>query len=113
MSSSIAIRINRPGTAHRALRSKMAKQFFLEHAARLDKQAAIDGLVGHLIILVFRMRSLPPTRYLLGCTIQSELPCPGPPKPRINRQLTTFWTTRSRPGVLVRKGRPVAITATI
>ena len=28
-----------------ALRSKMAKQLFLEHAARLDKQAAIDGLV--------------------------------------------------------------------
>src|SRR3954454_3007595 len=113
MSSSIAIRINRPGTAHRALRSKMAKQFFLEHAARLDKQAAIDGLVRHLIALVFRMRSLQPTGYLLGGPIQSELPCHGLPKPQTCRQLTTFWTPRSRPGTLVRKCRSVAIIAAI
>ncbi|MET4391626.1 hypothetical protein ABIB73_007417 [Bradyrhizobium sp. F1.4.3] len=39
----IAMRVN--GATHRALRSKMAKQLFLEHAARLDKQAAIDGFV--------------------------------------------------------------------
>jgi hypothetical protein len=44
----------------------MTKQLFLEHATRLDKQAAIDGLVGHLIALVFRIRSLQPAGDLLG-----------------------------------------------
>ena len=34
----------------------------------------MDRLVGHLIILVFRMRSFQPTGYLLGRPIQSELP---------------------------------------
>src|SRR5712671_4279374 len=37
MPPSIAIRINRLGATHRALRSKMAKQLFLEHAACLYK----------------------------------------------------------------------------
>src|SRR5450432_145200 len=37
MSPSIAIRINRSGATHRALRSKMAEQLFLEHAARLGE----------------------------------------------------------------------------
>jgi hypothetical protein len=37
MPPSIAIRVNRPGATHRALRSKMTKQLFLEHATCLYK----------------------------------------------------------------------------
>jgi len=33
----IAIRVNRLGATHRALRSKMTKQLFLEHPAGLNK----------------------------------------------------------------------------
>src|ERR1700693_4269754 len=113
MPASVAIRINRPGATHRALRSKMAKQLILEHAARLGEQAAVEWLVWHLITPVSRMRSLQPTGYLLGRPFQSELPCHGLPKPRIGRQLTTFWTTSARPGILVRKCRSGAIIAAI
>jgi hypothetical protein len=57
------------------------------------------------------MRSLQPTGYLLGRPIQSELPRYGLSQPRIVRQFTTFWTTKSRPGILIRKRRSVAIMA--
>src|ERR1700687_1634154 len=45
LSPSIAMETRLFRSTDRALRSKMAKQLFLEHAAGLDKQAAIDGLV--------------------------------------------------------------------
>jgi AraC-like DNA-binding protein len=44
-SQSAWAKVRPAGATHRALRSGMAKQLFLEHAARLDEQAAIDGLV--------------------------------------------------------------------
>src|SRR5271155_5654238 len=70
---SIAIGGRRPGSPDRTLRSKMAKQFLLKHAAGLNKEAAIDRLVRHAISLIFPMGSLEPACYLLGRPIQSEL----------------------------------------
>jgi hypothetical protein len=51
--------------AHAPPRPKMPDQLFLEHAAGLDKQTAIDGLVGHPQALVGREFSLQPPRDLL------------------------------------------------
>lgn len=59
------------GATHRALRPKTAKQLFLEHATCLGKWTAVDRLVGHLMTLFSRMRSLQPTGYLLWRPIQS------------------------------------------
>ena len=114
MSPSIAIRINRSGATHRALRSKMAKQRFFEHAARLDKQAAYrwalcdTRLYSSSGCVLF---SQPPI--CSGDQSNLSFPADGLPKPRIDRQFTTFWTTRSCCRYLVRNCRPVAITAAI
>ena len=52
--------------------------------------------------------------FIKGKTIkESAFDRKEPPKPRIDRQLTTFWTTRSRPRILIRKYRSVAIIAAI
>jgi hypothetical protein len=50
-------------------------------------------------------------RLFARATNPSELPRHSSPWPRIVRQFTTFWTTNSRPGILFRKRRSVAMTS--
>ena len=52
----------------------MRHQLLLQSPAGLDEQAAIDGLVGHLIAPVFRIRSLQPACDLLDRSAVARLP---------------------------------------
>src|SRR5665213_2647624 len=73
LSSSIAIEPRLFRSADGPPRSKIAEQLLLKHPAGLNKQAAIDRLVGHVITLIARMSSLQPAGDLLGRPVQSQL----------------------------------------
>jgi hypothetical protein len=45
LAESVPFQAGMPGTADRAFRSQVLKQFFFQHATRLNEQAAINRLV--------------------------------------------------------------------
>ena len=59
--------------AHAPPCPKMSEQLFLEHAAGLDKQTAIDGFVGHPQAFSGTEWSLEQTRDLFGRPIKCQL----------------------------------------
>ena len=53
----------------------MLQQLFLQGPAGLDEEASIDGLVGHLRVLLLGRRALEPPGNLLGRPEFLQLPC--------------------------------------
>lgn len=52
----------------------MLDQHFFQYTARLNKQTAIDGFVGHVQRLVIGKRPFQPTSYLLRRPIETQFP---------------------------------------
>ena len=59
-------------TAHAPLRPQMIHQLFLQYSSRLNEQAAINSLVGHVHILVVGITGLQPTGNLFGRPVQDQ-----------------------------------------
>src|SRR5215471_1677558 len=91
----------------------MANKLFLEYAAGLNIQAAVDRLVGHATALVFGMQVLQPASYLLGRPVQFKFARHQLSQPHIVGELATFRTTSSRPRMLLSHCRSVTIIAAI
>src|SRR5262249_1633245 len=99
--------------AHRPPRAQMPNEFLLEHAAGLDEEAAADGLVGDLELLLVRIPPLQPAGDLLGRPLQTEFPGHDSLQSPMDRQPTPLRTPGAFPGHLVRIARSVSRPATI
>src|SRR6266436_4706668 len=58
--------------AYAALGPQMPQQLFLQHSARLNEQATVNGLVGHAQALVFGILDFQPTGNLLRRPVQNQ-----------------------------------------
>jgi hypothetical protein len=102
-----------PRAPNRPPRSQMLQQLFSQDAARLDVEAAIDGLVRHVQGLRPRKRPLEPAGDLLWRPAQLQFLRTSLPQPSMDRQLARLWPERMLPGLAVSGGRPILCGAAI
>ena len=101
------------GTADCALRAQILHKFLLQHTARLDKQASIDRLVRHLIVLFLRVRPLKPACNLFRRPVQLKLPRYCSAQGSVASQLTKLGAKGTIPGGLIRLDRSIVTSAAI
>jgi hypothetical protein len=99
--------------AYGALGSQVLLKLSFQCATRLNEKAFVDGLEGHLAVLVIRISTLQPAGELFGRPQSSELQCHQAGQCAIQHEFTGLGTVRSIPGGLIRLAGPVALQATV
>jgi hypothetical protein len=89
------------------------QQLLLQGTTGLYEEAAIDGLMGHVVVLVVWVRTPEPSGNLLWRPLQLELACHDARQRSVLNQFTDFGTLRPIPRKLIGMTCPVAIWSAV
>ena len=77
--------------AHASLRTQVVQQFFFQHSAGLNEQAAVDGLVGHAHVLVVGIVGLQPSGNLFRRPVQDQFTRNDVPQLAVPGEKALLW----------------------
>ena len=79
---------------HAPLRPQVAHQLFLQYSSRLNEQAAVNSLVGHVHTLVVGITGLQPSGNLFWRPVQDQFTRNHVTQPVVASQKTTLRAQR-------------------
>src|SRR5690606_19779295 len=113
LSAALALARRGAGAPHHAPGAQMLQQFLLQHAARLDIERAVDGLVRHVQLRLVGEGEAQPAADLFGRPALLELCRNEIAQARPGREAAGLGTTRRLPRAAVRPDRAILHAAAV